>query len=98
MNSEIKAAGLEDFREKQSRVQLWFLAPVVTMVVLLHVLKFWQTFDTWRKFNAVVLLSGMVFLPLAIFRGEKRRSGKLGRFRIAVFAYPLVLLAILLEQ
>ena len=98
MNSEMKASGLEDFRERQGRVQLWFLAPVATIVILLHIVRSWLTFDIWRKANAVVLLSGMVFLPLAAFWGEKRGSGKIGRFQIAVSAYVFVLLAIPLER
>jgi|HubBroStandDraft_1064217.scaffolds.fasta_scaffold00171_32 hypothetical protein len=73
----------------------WIVASLVVVVVLLEVGTHRHVFGAVSKFNAIVLLGILVYIPRALTRVEKR-SGNSGIARLIPFVYIPVMLATIL--
>ncbi|HET7149828.1 MAG TPA: hypothetical protein VFI60_00340, partial [Candidatus Acidoferrum sp.] len=79
--------------DNRPRIALWFLAPVVTVDVLLSILLRWHSFGVIEKFNAIVLSFFLLVVPGAAVWGERTGRKSMGRLEIAIVAYICLMMA-----
>jgi hypothetical protein len=91
---------MDDVKIPQESVPLWvslFLAVVVTLNVLLHVLIHWHDLGMLQRLISAVLLGNLVVMPVVFVRAQ-RREKPLGGTQLLTFAYGSVMLATLLFE
>lgn len=76
--------------DRPSRI---ILSAVVSLVALVAVISHWQAFHWWSKLDAIVFVFILAATTVSeIFAGKPA----LGRFRLSLVGYTIILLAIIL--
>src|ERR1700722_10746341 len=85
-----------DARKTEDRPSLVVLSAVVSLVACVAVISRWHAFHWWSKLDAIFFVVILVTGSLSEILAGKGGLGSLGRFRLSLVGYPLLLLAIIL--
>ena len=69
---------------------------VVSLAALVAVISRWHAFHWWSKLEAIFFVVILVTGTLSEILADKRGPNHLGRFRLSLVGYSLILLAIIL--
>jgi hypothetical protein len=69
---------------------------VVSLVAFVAVIFRWHAFHWWSKLDAIFFVVILVTGTLSEILADKRGVEQLGRFRLSLVAYSLIMLAIIL--
>ena len=85
-----------DARKTEDRPSLVVLSAVVSLVACVAVISRWHAFHWWSKLDAIFFVCFLVTGTLSEIFAGKTGLEHLGRFRMSLVGYSIIMLAIIL--